>query len=60
MTIEETLPKWRAALTLAVVILGAPLQVVWLGVRAYVEEAPAALGIAWSALWRRSSRDTTR
>ncbi len=60
VTVEETLPRWRAALTLVLVILGAPLQVVWLGVRAYAEEAPIALRIAWSALWRRSSRRASR
>ena len=50
MTIEETLPKWRAALTLVVVILGAPLQVVWLGMRVYAEEAPVVLRTAERAV----------
>lgn len=52
MTVEETLPKWRAALTLVLVIVGAPLQVMWLGILAYAEEAPSVIRTAWRVLQR--------
>lgn len=52
MTVEQTLPRWRAAATLALVILGAPLQVLWLGILAYVDEAPPVVRICWRVLWR--------